>query len=183
MSTVWSLDHFCRFNCNCRLSSRSHVPPSTCRQSSLPIIQYHSLIVSIDEIISQSLNDLGGLSGLHALGVVAHNDGLAGSHGDNAGLLVLSVDGSVVGSQKEVLLASNVQTASLQRRGVVEALGQLQDLGGGHGEARGGAPDGVTGSGENGGLIDLARSNQVVNVSCVSVAVGGEANCARSACR
>lgn len=146
---------------------RHITPPSP----TLPIIQYHSLVVGLDEIVAKSLDDLGGLAGLDSVGVVAHNDGLAGSHGNDAALLVLSVDGSVVSSQQKVLLASNVQTAGLQRRRVVEALGQLQNLGGRHGEARGGAPDGVTGSGENGGLIDLARSNQVVNVSCVRVCV------------
>lgn len=99
---------------------------------------------------------------------MSDENGLASSNGNDAGLLVLAVDGSVVSSQKEVLLALDVQAAGLERRGVIEALGQLQHLSGRHGEAGGGAPDGVTGPGKDGGLVDITRSHQVINISCVS---------------
>lgn len=59
---------------------------------------------------------------------MGNNKGKVGLDNDNTSFTVSAIDGSVVGSKKEVLLTRNVETVGLEARRVRETLDNLLDL-------------------------------------------------------
>lgn len=87
------------------------------------------LVANANEIVSELLSSRGGSTRLDGGIVVSYNDGELSSDGNYTLLLVLGVNTSVINLECEVFCSLNVDTVGLELAWVVEALGNLLNLG------------------------------------------------------
>lgn len=123
-------------------------------------------VAAANEVVAHFLDNGGGTAGLDALWRVRNDDCLLGLDTHHALLLVLTVDGSGVRLDAELLQAFDVEAGHVQLRRVVEPGNNGVDLSGLQRQVPAVGPDTRSVRREDGGFVEVAGFEKVVGICC-----------------
>ena len=135
------------------------------------------LVSDTDQIISHFLNDICCITGRNACRIMCNEDSLLGLNTHDTLLFVLTIDGSFICLNTELLDTFNVETGHVQIRAVCETLNDSLYLCRLEGQVTGVSPDTSTVGTVNCGLVKALGCDNVISVSCIERKEVSVSNC------